>query len=298
MKEINISLNKALKEILVEDYTKPIIAHHELTKLMFILYRDKQYKDYLINKVSLPEPEQRVISYNITKLLNMGVITKYDHLPVYQINSNKKATAQQIICSALPFSYLSYLSAMEWHGITDRISNTLQVVTCIPREAKSLAEIAIKKDLPNIQYISPLIPQKITLFPALDGKIVEIHKQAKFSLPKEMFNTGGIRVANVGKTFLDMLKKPDLCGGFDHVIEVFENYGEEYLAVIIKEINNNGNSMDKARAGYLLEERCGIKHKKIEAWKDLVQRGGSRKLVPSKPYRNIYSETWCISLND
>ncbi|WP_238532113.1 hypothetical protein [Rahnella aquatilis] len=117
-------------------------------------------------------------------------------------------------------------------------------------------------------------------------------------MKKEQYGSGGVRVTNIGETFLDMLKEPDLCGGFEHVFSVFENYHEKFLPVILKEISKNGNSMDKARAGYILEEVIGIKNKVIESWKDDVKRGGSRKLIPSNPYKNVFSETWCISINN
>lgn len=45
-----------------------------------------------------------------------------------------------------------------------------------------------------------------------------------------------------------MLQEPDYCGGFSHVLEVFTEYAGHYLPVILK-------SIDKVRAGYILQER-------------------------------------------
>jgi predicted transcriptional regulator of viral defense system len=110
-------------------------------------------------------------------------------------------------------------------------------------------------------------------------------------------DSGGVRVASVGQTFLDMLREPQYCGGISHVLEVFEEQAEQYLAVILKTLEREGNSIDKVRAGYVLHERLGLSHPTIESWKAFAQRGSSRVLVAGEPYSNIYSEAWCLSLN-
>lgn len=83
-----------------------------------------------------------------------------------------------------------------------------------------------------------------------------------------------------------------------HVQDVFKEYAAEHLPVIVKAVDKTGTGIDKARTGYLLEEVCGLTHRTIDNWKAGVQRGGSRKLVASNPYKNVYSEVWCISINN
>jgi predicted transcriptional regulator of viral defense system len=107
-----------------------------------------------------------------------------------------------------------------------------------------------------------------------------------------------LRVSTIGRTFLDMLRKPDYCGGIRHIMDAFSTFGPQYKRLIIDELDRHGNAIEQARAGYLLEECCHIKDdEKIEQWAKRVQRGGSRKLDPEGPYREIYSERWCLSIN-
>jgi hypothetical protein len=69
------------------------------------------------------------------------------------------------------------------------------------------------------------------------------------------------------------------------------------LEPVLKEIDTNGSQIEKVRAGYILEELCGIKDFVIENWLQFAQRGSSRKLDPSSEFSPDYSERWCLSLN-
>ena len=297
MKKQSLNLKDALKFILIEEHDKPVVSFQELVFYTYKLYRDKEFNGFLIRKISRDEPERRIIENNIDELISQGVITQHLGLPIYFITSHKKPTAQQYVCTINPLCYISYLSAMEWHGITDRIPNTIHLTTCSNYKYKELISSGIKITFPKIKDMSLLSPQRIITLPNFDNKFFEFHQSRDFQLPKEQFNTGGVRVSSLGDTFVDMLKKPELCGGFSHVVDIFKEYGDQYLPVIVKAVNKNGNAMDKARAGYILEEICHLEHRIINTWKKDVKRGGSRKLIPSNEYSSIYSETWCISIN-
>ena len=110
-----------------------------------------------------------------------------------------------------------------------------------------------------------------------------------------------LRVSSIGRTFLDMLRRPDLCGGIHNCLDVFQQHGPQYLKLIIDEITQHGNSIEKVRAGYILEEYCNIKNhvldNALEEWVKHAQRGGSRKLDPNNEYWPFFSEKWCLSIN-
>jgi len=293
-----ISLREALKKIILERHEKPVIGLYEIHWYLYELYRDKSFLGVKIGKVTAAEPDYRVISDVLHYLVSGGVISKCIDGYVYAINGRGKPTAQQVVCCMNPCSYISYISAMEWHGITDRIPKILHVTHSSSAFLKKTILEKIKKEFPNIVSHQQLYPSNISGIDSFDGKKIDFHKKISFKMKAEQHGSGGVRVTSVGETFLDMLKEPDLCGGFDHVLHVFENNYEKYLPVIVKEITKNGNSMDKARAGYILEERLGVKNRNVDLWKNDVKRGGSRKLIPSKPYIHKWSETWCISIND
>ena len=106
-----------------------------------------------------------------------------------------------------------------------------------------------------------------------------------------------VRLSTIGQTFLDMLQKPDLCGGMYHVLDVWEEHAETYLNDIVAAVETASSGIVKSRAGYILEERQGLHHPGIERWKVSGQRGGSRKLDPAKEFAPTFSATWMISLN-
>ncbi|EKN6356466.1 TPA: type IV toxin-antitoxin system AbiEi family antitoxin [Yersinia enterocolitica] len=297
MKEETISLRESLRRLILEKHEKPVIADYEIHWYLYELYRDKYYDGIKIGKITASEPDYRVINDAAANLIHRGIISRCVDGNVYVINNREKPTAQQVICCLNPCSYIAYISAMEWHGITDRINHTIHVIQSYPSFMNDLFREKIRKNFPNITNDSYLFPKNISSIDTYDGKKFVPHKTKNFKMRNEQFSSGGVRVTNIGETFLDMIKKPEFCGGFNHVINVFENYAKKYLPVILKEITKNGSSMDQARAGYILEEICGLNHKSIDEWKINVQRGGSRKLVSSNPYSDVFSEVWCISIN-
>ena len=80
-------------------------------------------------------------------------------------------------------------------------------------------------------------------------------------------------------------------------LEIWDYHAEIYLQEIIAAVNDYASSIVKVRAGYILTERMGLSDSRIEAWKRFAQRGGSRKLDPSRPYAPTFSEAWMLSLN-
>lgn len=292
-----ISLKEALRLTIINLHKKPVITEVEVTRYLYQLYKKKKFGDVKIGKITKNEPDYIVIRNNLSELSSLGVIQQIQSLPVYSLSSYPSPSAQQVACAANPFSYVAYLNAMEIHGLTDRIPKSLEMITCTSSKFKELATEQVNKDFSDALEKGPITPRRLIKLPKIDGKRIDFHQKRNFLLPKEKENLNGVRVPLIGDTFLSMLQEPELCGGFNHVLEVFEEYAEEYLPLITRSITKNGNSMDKARGGYVLEELLGLSHKHINEWKNSVKRGGSRKLIASKPYANKFSETWCISLN-
>ena len=94
-----------------------------------------------------------------------------------------------------------------------------------------------------------------------------------------------------------MLREPTLCGGMQHVIDVYNQYAKQYFRLIVDELDSHGNGIEKVRAGYILEEHCKIHDPRIDTWHKFAQRGGSRKLDPTGEYSETFSERWSLSLN-
>lgn len=292
MKE-TIPLAEAFRKALFKQHGKPIASRYELIRYLYQLYQDRSFEGVQIGKIAASSPDARVINRNIQDLAKQGLIYKIENVDVYALSSFSEPTPQQILCTLNPFCYLSHFSAMEWHGITDRIPKVLHATTCTAEIFNLLAKQQQELDF---EGVAPAVIQRVKT-QKISGRRIEFHGKKSFSNVREQSGSGGVRVSSLGRTYLEMLKEPEWCGGFGHVLSVFEEYAQNDLPLIVREIDKHGNSMDKARAGYILEERMGLSHTAIQKWKDKVQRGGSRKLVASEPYVNIYSEAWCISIN-
>ncbi len=142
-----------------------------------------------------------------------------------------------------------------------------------------------------------LFPLNVMEHPKLvRGRSIQIYttKSLGVSLMNRETN---MRISTIGQTFLDMFQKPNLCGGMSHVLEVCEEHGMTYLSQIVPVIDSSSSVTAKSRAGYIFQEYLGLEHTLIEKWKILSQRGGSRKLDPSKEFASTYSEIWMLSIN-
>lgn len=205
----------------------------------------------------------------------------------------------EVACSVDPFAYVSHLSAMEYHGITDRFSKILYLSTPPDREWKEQATARMEKDLKEhkANYLAARLPalrfQKVE---RIDGVRVELIRRSHRGAFKAI-KSPSIRVAMVGRTFLDMLREPELCGGMQHVVDTYREYAAKYLKLIVDEFDRHSTSIEQARAGYLLEAVCGLSNPAIDVWASKVQRGGSRKLDPQAEYAPLFSERWALSLN-
>jgi predicted transcriptional regulator of viral defense system len=106
-----------------------------------------------------------------------------------------------------------------------------------------------------------------------------------------------LRVATIGRVFLEMIREPALCGGLQHVVDVYGTEAKRYIRPIIDEIDRHGLPIDMVRAGYLLTEVCQLDAPEFHEWQKLAQRGGSRKLDPDAEYATVFSERWKLSIN-
>ena len=240
---------------------------------------------------------------NIVRVLtSFGLISpakEFKAGTVYQLFGRNKPLPMEVACSVDPFAYVSHLSAMDYHGVTDRFSKILYLSTPPEREWKEQAAARMDKDLKIRKegYLAAKLPVlKFQKFERIDGMRIELVRRSHRGAFKTI-KSPSIRVAMVGRTFLDMLREPELCGGIQHVVDTYREYAVKYLKLIIDEVGQHGTSIEQARAGYLLETVCGLSDPVIDAWASKVQRGGSRKLDPQAEYASVFSERWALSVN-
>lgn len=218
---------------------------------------------------------------------------------VFQLFGRPKPSAMEVACAVDPFACVTHLSAMEFHGLTDRFSKILYLTTPPDKEWREQAQERMARDLGQhmaVHRAARLPMLRYLGFERVEGVRVELMRRSSRGAFKAI-KSPSIRVAMVGRVFLDMVREPDNCGGMQHVVDAYREYGSQYLSLILDEIDRHGKPIEKVRAGYLLEAVCRIQHPRIDGWKEFAQRGGSRMLDPQGEYAPTFSETWKLSIN-
>jgi predicted transcriptional regulator of viral defense system len=217
----------------------------------------------------------------------------------YLLFGQSNSTAQEIACSLDPFAYVSHLSAMEYHGLTDRFPKVVFMSTPPLSNWRQQAREKMHKDLGDqfADYITSGLPKLTKLNLTRIGQTnIQFNERSQLGAFRHVTNSP-LRVATIGRVFLDMIREPHLCGGIQHVIDVFSREAKRHLRSIVDEVDRNGAAIDKVRTGYLLSEVCKLTEPRIDGWQRFAQRGGSRKLDPEGEYSAHYSKNWDLSIN-
>ncbi|MCP3932915.1 MAG: hypothetical protein GY705_27905 [Bacteroidetes bacterium] len=281
----------------------PAITGYQIGRIIYRLYSEKKCKGKPITNIKKNAPNRNDYSRYVKELISIGLINNdlISHNEIFGVISQNQHPAEELACCIDPFIYVSHLSAMEYHGLTDRFPKVLFLTSPRANEWSRLARKQMEKDLENKidDYLQTGLPKLKRLhIDKITKKSINTYTSIKYT-PGAYLSLKGqcLKVSSIGRTFYDMLKNPVLCGGIYHVLDVYEEYAKKYLRLIVDEFERHGNAIDLVRAGYVLSERLGLSEPRIERWKEKVQRGGSRKLVADEPYKPIFSEEWCLSLN-
>ena len=284
---------------------QPVITDYHLGSLVFRLCQSKTYRGEALDRLHTEVPERADYTRLLGGLLTDGILQRTKDVPnkdVFVVLGQDQAAAEDIICCVDPFCYLSHLSAMEYHGLTDRLPKLLFVTSLPQSQWSRLATERMQKDLGAeglATYLQAGLPSLRCLrLDKIQRKVLSVHTSVHCD-PGAYVTVQGKprRVATIGRTFLDMLREPDLCGGIYHVLDIFAEQAPRYLRLIVDEIDRHGTKIDKVRAGYVLAERLNLTHPAFAVWQTCAQRGGSRKLDAQADYSPRFSETWCLSIN-
>lgn len=283
------SVMKFIQEKLA-GWERPVITDYELGVLM------------TSQLMSQEPPSLQLLQDIIGELSSFGLISSNKDFKagsVYRLFGRIRPKATEIACAVDPFAYISHLSAMEFHGLTDRFSKILYLTTPSDAEWRAQAKDRMNKDLRERSdaYRATRLPRLRRLdFDRIEGTRVELMRRSSRGAFKTI-KSPHIRVATVGRTFLEMLREPEHCGGIQHVVDTYKDYAGRYLPLIAEELERHGTAIEKVRAGYLLDEVCHLQHPAMAGWVQRAQRGGSRMLDPNGEYAPYYSDKWKLSIN-
>lgn len=279
----------------VEQLGLPLITDYRLFLELWSIYREGKTK-YL--RSNLPARE----NFHSTRhhLRQAKIIDRDSDYPrLWRVLAKGDVAAEEAVCLADSFCYISHLSAMQRYGLTNRRPESLFITQ--PKAAR-LKELIRQKardnfgeyaDDPEI-FIQPFYrthhPRTVRSRPV--DPLATRH-YGDWRKVRGSFS----RIASVGQTFLDTIEAPERCGGMLHVLEAWEEHSQTYREEIIARVNASPQPIHKVRAGYILEERLGLNDPRIEAWLRFAQRGSSRVLDPGAPFAENHSERWMLSIN-
>jgi len=289
-------LSQAITRAL-EDSNLPVVTEYSLFELARPILSDGHYKQTPITRppVGWGQSALRAMIRNLTKRRVLAPDEDFKTGVWRVVQSLSAASAEQAICLVDPFAYISHLSAMQRYGLTDRAPEALHMTTPARalwtklRDERSSGDGFAPFDRPP-----PLV--RIGVHARVRRRPVIVHESRHPANPVPIADEIS-RIADIGRVFVDMLDQPPLCGGMQHVLDVFDRHADEWTGNIIAAVDVFESPIVKVRAGYILDEMLGITDPALSRWIGCAQRGGSRKLDPHAPYGSRFWEKWMIAVN-
>ena len=278
----------------LETNGKPVLSWFEFFQIVLAMYRESSGKKLYLRRET---PDRNDIARLRSLLKASGVIAADRDYGsrVIRVLPVPDLPAEDIVCLVDPTCYISHLSAMQRWGLSIRNPHALVLTRPDRKTAATALDDHMNKATDEAKF-NPYPLTRVQHPQQVRRRDITVHesKAAGAFITSRGTHT---RLSTVGQTFLDMLQQPDMCGGMFHVLEVWEEHASTYIDEIASAVDQSPKSLVKSRAGYILEERLGLHHPCIERWKAFGQRGGSRKLDPTRDFAPTFSETWMISLN-
>ena len=293
-----VALDYALAEWLLNDYPFSYIHETVIKSRIQKFYKDKSYENRRISYIRREDATDETLNAKITSISTGGIIKDTDQHGVYAISGKPSYKPEEIVCAVYPHGYLSFISAMRWYNITDRNPKTVKLTVPSRQVWKAKAmQDAEPLSLDPKYYVRNLMIPYPSPGKFLDFEL-DVIREMHFEDPISIKNSP-IKVSPIGKTFVDMTRRPSDSGGIEHVADVFSEHGKIYSRQIINYADRHGTKIDRARIGFILSTLAEVDVKILEKWKDEAkgQRGGSRKLNPEGDFSSFYSEEWSISIN-
>jgi predicted transcriptional regulator of viral defense system len=291
-----ITFSNALQSA-IKDLNKPIISKFDILCLALKINRDGSYKNEPLYKQRILFGFEKFSSL-VSQLFQAHFLSRdNDFKFYYKIADEFIGNCEEACCLVDPFCYISHLSAMRKYGLTDRIPEVVILTTAALKLWHEM-KIELENDLLGEEfYNNKYVSIKRATFPDFVRKMKVKRIESKFLHPSIQIKDSHARISAIGYTFVDMLDRPDLCGGMQHVIDVWKEHSKSYLDEIIEAVNQSPKKIIKSRAGYIIDEVLKIKNSQVNLWQKFSQRGGSRVLDPNSPFDPKFSEKWMISIN-
>lgn len=281
----------------LQESPAPIVTEYDIYKLGQALTRNRVFRGKPVTSKFSTWDRRRCVSL-IQSLERYKVLVADRDFKsgVWRVlNASTAGVADEVCCLADPFLYVSHLSAFQRYGWTERSPIAL-VVTRPSRSVWNLMrDNLLRSD--GVTYddiVPPLL--RVTLTETVRRRNVRVHETKYPALPVAMRGEF-TRISKPARTLVDALDRPDLCGGINHVLDVWREQAPKYVSKIFDELETHHSPIVKVRAGYILDEILNVGDPRVSALRLYAQRGSSRKLDPDAPFASRFSENWMLSIN-
>lgn len=142
------------------------------------------------------------------------------------VNPDKVGNTYVLLPLVLGDYYISYFTALNYHGLTTQVPAAIFIVNLKKRK-----EIQYKNDIINL---------------------IKIRKRDFFGFEKVELGNTKMNMAVKEKALLDSLDRSDYAGGIKHVISCFKNFSSEKLA---KFVLKSAKKTNIRRAGAIMDKK-------------------------------------------
>ncbi|CAI3120483.1 hypothetical protein [Acinetobacter baumannii] len=285
----------------LDEYPKPVISRHELFKEIVELCIEIKLKEGM--NVSPKNLYFKAVE-QLASSKQVACHQKTQFGYAFFSKSREQISSEELICLLFPYGLLAYGSALYSLGLSSIQPKSIYFK--VPNRSlwkkKSLLNVpTIPDHLKKQFHLQSFLEYLLPTYPYED---IFINKQLVVLSDKNInienaIIVENIRIQNHFDLLLDAVRKPQYCGGFSHVFDIYNNNIDKFLEGLIHYVSNEGTCIDRARIGFILEKMLCIKHPILDKWKIemLDKRGGSRKLISANEFDEHFDPDWNISLN-
>lgn len=201
---------------------------------------------------------------------------------------------EHIVQEANPKAVFCHWTALSIHGLTHELPKTVFAYHFKGQNSTRIPLGTTPDDWLDLRRPRNALPKRVEGIPVdwtrSDGQRDFGHTIATFAgLP--------IYVTDLERTLLDTIRFPEKAGGILNALRAWRA-ARDRMAVdaLVGYAERFDNAVLLQRTGFLLEE-LKLDHRRLASWRKNLQRGGSMRLVASRPYASAFSERWNLSIN-
>lgn len=203
-------------------------------------------------------------------------------------------TDEQILEEVNPWAVISHYSAMIHHGITYEVPNRITASLFNPIDYERPPLGILPEEWADVPKASNQTPLQLG-----NTKVQWARMSQKYNWGTEVAESNGvpIYVTDLERTLIDIIRQPAKSGGMQIALQAWSQARTQMdIDKIVRYTDRYSVKILQQRIGYILET-MGFQHKKLEAWKNNLLRGGSVKFIAGNDYSGNYDTKWNISLN-